>query len=157
MNFLKIGLLLSALTLFIFACTQTSPSNNANNANRASNQAVVTDATPASVSPSNSGKQIESLTPGESSELASAEETFKTVCAKCHKETGEGGETSINGKKVKVPNFKSERMKKDADEDFIDAITNGIPEDGMPAFKDRLSEQQVKDLVRYIRTNIQGQ
>jgi mono/diheme cytochrome c family protein len=156
MNFLKIGLLLSALTLFIFACTQTSPSNNANNANRASNQAVVTDATPASLSPSNSGKQSESVSLGQSTELTSAGETFKTVCAKCHKETGEGGETTIDGKKRKVPNFKSERMKKDEDEDFIDAITNGIPEDGMPAFKDRLNEQQVKDLVKYIRTEIQS-
>lgn len=146
MNFLKIGLLLSVLALFIFACTQTSPSNNANRASGA---------TPVSVAPSNSGNQIESTT-GDSSGLAAAEETFKTVCAKCHKETGEGGETSINGKKVKVPNFKSERMIKDADEDFIDAIANGIPEDGMPAFKDRFDEQQIKDLVKYIRTNIQS-
>ena len=87
--------------------------------------------------------------------MVSAGETFKTICAKCHKENGEGGEVTIDGKKLKVPNFKSERMKNDSDEDFIDAITNGILEDGMPAFKDKLNEQQIKDLVKYIRTDIQ--
>jgi len=157
MNFLKIGLLLSALALFIFACTQTSPSNNANNANWANNQAVVVNATPvANQSMTNSGKPNESLSIGQSTEITSAAETFKTVCAKCHKETGEGGEVTIDGKKLKVPNFKTERMKNDEDEDFIDAITNGILEDGMPAFKDRLNEQQIKDLVKYIRKDIQG-
>lgn len=157
MKFLKTGLLLSALALFIFACTQTNPSNNANNANRANNQVVVTNATPvANQSMTNSGKPTESLPTGQSTELVSAGETFKTICAKCHKETGEGGDVTIDGKKLKVPNFKTERMKNDEDEDFIDAITNGIPEDGMPAFKDKLNERQIKDLVQYIRKDIQG-
>ncbi|HEX8370321.1 MAG TPA: cytochrome c [Pyrinomonadaceae bacterium] len=158
MNFLKIGLLLAALTLFIVACTQTSPNNNAARANTANNQAAA-DTTPAAAnqSPANPGKQTESLpTTGQTTELTSASETFKTICAKCHKETGEGGEVTINGKKLKVPNFKSERMKNDEDEDFIDAIANGIPEDGMPAFKDRLNEEQIKNLVQYIRQDIQG-
>jgi mono/diheme cytochrome c family protein len=156
MNFLKIGLILSALTFFIVACAQTNPGNNAT-ANSANNKAAV-NATPlaANQSPENSAKPTESLTTGQTTELASAGETFKTICAKCHKETGEGGEATINGKKLKVPNFKSERMKADADEDFIDAIANGIPEDGMPAFKDRLSEEQIKNLVQYIRRDIQG-
>ncbi|HEX9963212.1 MAG TPA: cytochrome c [Pyrinomonadaceae bacterium] len=158
MNLLKIGLLLSALTFFIVACAQTNPGNNATTANSANNKAVAVDATPsaANQSPGNSGKPTEPLSAGQSTEVVSADETFKTICANCHKETGEGGETTINGKKLKVPNFKSERMKADEDEDFIDAIANGIPEDGMPAFKDKLSEEQIKNLVQYIRKDIQG-
>lgn len=152
MNFLKIGLLLSALTFFIIACTQTNPTNNANragNANQANNQAVVTNATPAA-------NQAPAATGATTTQSTSAGETFKTICAKCHKENGEGGDVTVNGKKLKTPNFKSERMKNDADEDFIDAIANGIPEDGMPAFKDRLNDEQIKELVQYIRKDIQG-
>jgi mono/diheme cytochrome c family protein len=157
MIFLKFGLLLSALTFFIIACTQTNPGNNAATANTANNRAVVVNTTPpASQPPENSGKRTESLPSGQATETASATETFKTICAKCHKETGEGGEVTINGRKLKVPNFKSERMKNDEDEDFIDAIANGIPEDGMPAFKDRLNEEQIKNLVQFIRKDIQG-
>ena len=157
MNFLKIGLLLSALTFFIIACTQTGPGNNAATANAANNKAVaVKTASPANQSPDNSGKRTEPMALGQATETAAAGETFKTVCAKCHKENGEGGEASVNGKKLKVPNFKSERMKNDEDADFIDAIANGIPEDGMPAFKDRLNEEQIKNLVQFIRKDIQG-
>jgi mono/diheme cytochrome c family protein len=162
MNFLKIGLLLSALTLFVVACTQSNPGgNNANNAaaNTANNRAAVntTPAAAANQTTENSGKQTGTTAPtGDATELASASETYKTICAKCHKETGEGGEITVNGKKLKVPNFKTERMKNDSDEDFIDAIANGIPEDGMPAFKDRLNEEQIKNLVQYIRKDIQG-
>ncbi|MDQ3799284.1 MAG: cytochrome c [Acidobacteriota bacterium] len=164
MNFLKIGLLLSALTLFIVACTQNNPGgNNANTAaaNTANNRAAVVNTTPAASGANqtaeNSGKQTATTAPAsDATGLSSASETYKTICAKCHKETGEGGEMTVNGKKLKVPNFKTERMKNDSDEDFIDAIANGIPEDGMPAFKDRLNEEQIKALVQYIRTDIQG-
>lgn len=163
MNFLKIALLLSTLALFIVACAQSNPGggNTANNAaaNTANNRAAATNTTPAATNQTaeNSGKQTGTTAPaGDATELASASETYKTICAKCHKETGEGGEMTVNGKKLKVPNFKTERMKNDSDEDFIDAIANGIPEDGMPAFKDRLNEEQIKNLVQYIRKDIQG-
>jgi mono/diheme cytochrome c family protein len=158
MNFLKISLLLAALAFFIVACAQTNSGNNAATANTANNKTAVVSATPAAANqtPDNSGKQTQSLPSAQSTETVSAGETFKTVCAKCHKETGEGGDVTINGKKLKVPNFKSERMKNDEDEDFIDAIANGIPEDGMPAFKDKLNEEQIKNLVQYIRKDIQG-
>ncbi|HEY0047928.1 MAG TPA: cytochrome c [Pyrinomonadaceae bacterium] len=156
MNFLKIGLLLSALTLFIVACTQTSPVNNATTGTANNRNVVANTAPAANQSPSNPAKQTESLPAGQATDMTSASETYQTICAKCHKENGEGGEVSIDGKKLKVPNFKSERMKNDEDEDFIDAIANGIPEDGMPAFKDRLNEAQIKNLVQYIRKDIQG-
>lgn len=160
MNFLKIGLLSSALALFVVACTQTNPGNNATTAtNAGNNRAVVVNSSPAAANQStgNAAKPTDQpALSAQSGETVSASETFKTICAKCHRETGEGGDATINGKKLKVPNFKSERMKNDADEDFIDAIANGIPEDGMPAFKDKLNEEQIKNLVQYIRKDIQG-
>ena len=46
-------------------------------------------------------------------------------------------------------------MLKDDDADWLEAIQNGVPEDGMPAFKDKLSEQEIKDLVKLIRKDFQ--
>lgn len=43
------------------------------------------------------------------------------------------------------------------DDKYIDYIKNGVPEEGMPAFKDRLTEQQIKDIVKLIRRDFQKQ
>lgn len=148
--------------LFIFACSQANPGNNSSGNNQnvvvVPNTAIPNTAAPNSPGGVNTGNanSVNNNSNNAGNNLMAAAETFKTVCAKCHKENGEGGEVTINGKKLKAPNFKSERMKADEDEDFIDAIANGIPEEGMPAFKDRLNDQQIKDLVKYIRTDIQG-
>ncbi len=34
-------------------------------------------------------------------------------------------------------------------------IEKGIPDEGMPAFKGKLTDQQIKDVVNYIRTELQ--
>jgi mono/diheme cytochrome c family protein len=162
MNFLKLGLLIASLAFFIAACTQANQGNNAGTAN---NQAVALNSMPSvnnNQSPQqqqvNAEKQTAPAAASESeqAQTVSAAETYKTICAKCHKENGEGGTITSNGKNHKVPNFKSERMKKDSDSEFIDAIAHGIPDEGMPAFKDKLNEQQIKELVQYIRKDIQG-
>ncbi|MCS6874963.1 MAG: cytochrome c [Acidobacteriota bacterium] len=88
-------------------------------------------------------------------ELAEARKIFSEKCVKCHKEDGTGGKMEIDGMKVRVPNFHSEKMKKEPDSDFIKAIKNGIPDDGMPAFKDELTEEQIKQLVAFIRKEFQ--
>jgi mono/diheme cytochrome c family protein len=89
-------------------------------------------------------------------ELASAREIYSAKCINCHKEDGTGGITDIEGKKIKAPNFKSERMRKDSDEDWIKVIENGEKEDGMPAFKGLISDTDIKNLVKLIRRDFQG-
>ncbi len=89
-------------------------------------------------------------------DLASARKIYSEKCAKCHKEDGSGGITELESGKIKAPNFKSERMKKGGDDDdWIETIENGAKEDGMPAFKDKLSENEIKDLVKFIRKEFQ--
>jgi len=87
-------------------------------------------------------------------ELAAARTNFQKNCVACHGETGEGGTVKIEGKSLKVPSFKAAHALKDPDEDFIKQIHEGG--DGMPVFKDKLSEQEIKDLVKLIRKNFQG-
>ena len=43
---------------------------------------------------------------------------------------------------------------KHADEEFVEQITEG--DEGMPAFKDKLSPEEMNDLVRFIRKEFQG-
>jgi mono/diheme cytochrome c family protein len=87
-------------------------------------------------------------------EFATARATFKKDCSVCHGEDGTGGLKTVEGKKLKVPNFREGHALKHPDEDFVKQITNGG--DGMPKFKDKLTPQEMNDLVRFIRHEFQG-
>ena len=140
MTFLKLSLILAAVTLFVIACAQT----NQTNPNIANNTAIVNTANQ-NVKPSVTVD-----------ELASARKIYVENCVKCHKEDGSGGMTDIEGVKIKAPNFKSDRMMKDKDEDWIEVIENGEKADGMPAYKGKISEEEIKNLVKFIRRDFQG-
>ena len=139
MKTFKISLLLLLPILFILACSQTQTTNPN------SNTTVVVSNTMGNVITN------PSATPDE---LASARKIYSEVCVRCHKENGEGGVIETDIGKLKVPNLKTEGKMKDPDSEFIEQIEEGG--DGMPAFKNKLSEQEIKDLVRFIRKDIQG-
>src|SRR4029450_1233759 len=82
-------------------------------------------------------------------ELAAARTNYQKNCVACHGESGEGGLVTVEGKRLKVPSFKAPHALKDPDEDFIEQIHKGG--EGMPAFKDKLSEREIQDLVKFIR------
>ena len=88
-------------------------------------------------------------------EIASAKKIYMDNCAKCHKEDGTGGKVVIDGETLKADNLTSENIKKDDDAEIIKYITEGIPDEGMPAFKSRLSDEQIKSVVKYIRADLQ--
>lgn len=143
MKFFKTFLILAAVSLFIFACTN-QPTGNGSNANTAnfsvnSPKNDLSDASPAPTM----------------DEVASGGKTYKEECARCHKDNGAGGEVVIEGKKLKPDSLISEHAKKDSDDEIIEHIVEGIPDEGMPSFKDELSEAQIKEVVKYIRTELQ--
>lgn len=140
MKIFKFFLILSVFALFIFACNQTNSVNSTAPGN--SNIAIVTTS------------NIEKM-PGGADELASARKIYSEICVKCHKEDGKGGVRQIEDRKIKAPDFTSERMRKDDDNDWIDTIKHGAKEDGMPAFEGRLSDEEIKDLVKFIRREFQ--
>ena len=86
-------------------------------------------------------------------EFASTRPIFKEDCAKCHGDNGDGGPVTIDGKKLRVPSFKSGHALKHSDQDFVDQIVTGG--DGMPAFKGKLDPKQINDFVRFIRKEFQ--
>lgn len=101
----------------------------------------------------NSPKPTPEQTPFD--EFAFGRQIYSVSCGACHKEDGIGGKVSVQGRELTVTDLTSEKSKK-LDEDKITlAIYNGKPDKGMPAFKDRLSEPQIREVVKYVRSGIQ--
>ena len=50
--------------------------------------------------------------------------------------------------------MKSDHAIKHTDDQIAKMITNG--EEAMPAFKDKMSQAEISDMVKYVRTHFQG-
>ena len=138
MKIIKIGLIITVIALFIFACAESKTTVNTNTVVNAPANAP-TNAQPTAAM----------------DEMASAKTIYTDNCVKCHKEDGAGGKVVIDGKRLKAASLISEHSKKDDDAEIIEHIEEGIPDEGMPAFKDRLSDDQIKLVVKYIRKDLQ--
>ena len=73
--------------------------------------------------------------------------TFKAKCAMCHGPDGKGD--TPTGKAMKVVSLTSEEVQKQTDAQLIATTTNG--KNKMPAFKGKLTDEQIKDLIKYVR------
>lgn len=146
MRRLKLGLLFSAALLLAACAAATNTNTSIGNSNRT----VVV----------NSGNSAATPSPAASpaDDLASARATYKATCVNCHKENGEGGVAELDdGVKIKVPSFKTAHSIEHTDQQFARKIANGDKDEGMPAFKDRLSPEQINSLVRFIRREFQSE
>ena len=75
-------------------------------------------------------------------------------CQNCHAADGTGGPVKLeDGKTLKVPTFRAGHALRHADSDFRRQITEGG--DGMPAFKDKLTPQQIDEMIRFVRQEFQ--
>ena len=73
---------------------------------------------------------------------------YKAKCASCHGPDGKG-ETSI-GKSMKLRSLGSADVQKITDADLAKVISDGKGK--MPAYKGKLTADEIKALVAYIRT-----
>lgn len=72
-----------------------------------------------------------------------AADLYKSKCAMCH---------GTDGKKMAgTKEFASPDVQKMSDADLVATITNGKPPK-MPAYKGKLTDDQIKDLAKYVRT-----
>ena len=76
---------------------------------------------------------------------------YTESCQICHKDTGKGGPTTVDGKKIKPADLTAGHSKKHSDDDLVKDIQEGSPDDGMPAFKDKLKPEEIRAIVGYIR------
>ena len=137
MQYLKLSLLLIALAIFIIACNQTSNTPVAKNEAPKTNQA----ATPAPATPVD--------------ETAVVTELYAKNCMICHKDSGKGGKVTIDGKSLNPIDLTSDKMKNRSDDKLVSQISEGSTDDGMPAFKGKLTDDQIKSIVKHVRS-LQG-
>jgi mono/diheme cytochrome c family protein len=72
---------------------------------------------------------------------------FKAKCAACH--GADGSANTAVGKSMKIRDFHSPDVQKQTDAQLTDIITTG--KGAMPAYKGKLTDDQVKQLVGFIR------
>lgn len=78
----------------------------------------------------------------------SGADTYKSKCAMCH--GADGLAATPMGKMMKIPSFKDTSVVRMSDSQLADVTTNGKAK--MPAYKDKLTAAQIKEVVGYIRT-----
>jgi cytochrome c6 len=75
-------------------------------------------------------------------------DTYKAKCAMCH--GADGSASSGMGKSMGLKSLASPDVQKMSDADMSALITNGKGK--MPAFKGKLTDAQVSDVVKYVHT-----
>lgn len=112
--------------------------------------------------PTNVAVNVDNITPPSTplpaasiDELTSGRTIYAANCAICHKDNGTGGEVVIEGKKLKPDDLTSAKIKGFSDGKIIGYIVNGVEDEGMPSFKDKLSEGEMRDVVKFIRSELQ--
>jgi cytochrome c len=78
---------------------------------------------------------------------AGASDLFKAKCAVCHGPDGSGN-TAV-GKRVKMRDLRSDEVQKQSDSKLAEITNCGVGQ--MPAFQDRLSDEQIHSLVIRMR------
>jgi mono/diheme cytochrome c family protein len=127
--------------LFFYACSNTNSLSSNSNV--------------ATVNTANSTPQPKATVSND--DLAKGRDLYNKNCANCHKESGEGGPTVVDGRKMKPDNLTDAHRTKMTDDKYIETMVKGIEDEGMPSYKDKLSEAEMREIVRYIRVALQKQ
>lgn len=76
-----------------------------------------------------------------------AEAIYKSKCQVCH---GPDGKGSAAGQKIGVKDFHSPEIQKMSDDELFNATKQGKGK--MPAYDKKLTDDQIKQLIQYIRS-----
>jgi mono/diheme cytochrome c family protein len=75
------------------------------------------------------------------------EDIFRNRCTVCHGLDGSGN-TAL-GKKLLIPDLRSEQVQQREDEELVETITEGKGE--MPSFKKKLSRDSMYEVIAHLR------
>jgi mono/diheme cytochrome c family protein len=88
--------------------------------------------------------------PAPAASVRTAKEAWEERCIACHGEDGKA--QTKKGRELKAKDFTRPKWQKHtSDEEIVEVITNGIPKKKMPAFKDKLTAEEIRALVPYLR------
>src|SRR5262245_13014209 len=76
------------------------------------------------------------------------ENIFRAKCSVCH--GVDGGEQTENGKKLKGPDLRSDKVQNLTDDEMLDSVTNG--RGYMPPMGKKYSADQLKQVIVYVRS-----
>lgn len=82
---------------------------------------------------------------------SNGEQVYKAKCAMCHGQDGLA--TTPVAKMMSVPSFKSPAVAKMSEADMLASVNNGKGK--MPAYKGKLTDAQIHDVIAYIRQHLQ--
>ena len=87
--------------------------------------------------------------------FAVARGTFAKDCQECHGADGKGGPVKLkDGTRLRVPGLREGHALRHPNSEYVKQITQGG--DGMPAFKDKLNQAQIDEMINFIRHDFQG-
>ncbi len=88
--------------------------------------------------------------------VKSGKDLYTINCMTCHKDSGKGGKVTVEGKTINPDDLTSANMIAKTDAKLYEYVADGIVDEGMPAFKDKLSPEEMKSVVAHVRTLQQG-
>ena len=88
-----------------------------------------------------------SIFAGPSRAQGGGEALYKSKCVACHGADGKGA--TATGKSLGARDLGSSEVQAQSDEQLVEAITKGKGK--MPAYGKTLKDEQIKDLVSYVR------
>jgi cytochrome c6 len=78
----------------------------------------------------------------------SGPDLFATKCAACHGK--DGSASTPMGKNLKIRDLRLAVVQKQSDKDLTETVSKGKGK--MPAYSGKLTDDQIKELVKFIRT-----
>ena len=89
--------------------------------------------------------------------LETGRDIFFKHCKACHGDKGDGKTFAANVLMPSPKNFTSEKSKQELTEKrMIKSVTDGRKDTAMMPWKSRLSQQEIKAVVNYIRKELMG-
>jgi len=94
--------------------------------------------------------QVTTPRPAPVTGVRTPQEIFKQRCAKCHGNDGKA--QTKKGRELKAKDFTKPKFQQHTtDKEIVDAITDGLRKKKMPAFKDKLSPEEIQALLPFVR------
>jgi mono/diheme cytochrome c family protein len=88
----------------------------------------------------------------ETGDSAKGKAIYERLCGVCHGAQGKGDGPAGQMMKPPAADLTSSKVKEKPDAELFQTIHNGRPPTPMSAFKGQLSDQQIHDVVAYIRS-----
>ena len=79
------------------------------------------------------------------------QEIYTLSCARCHGDRGDGNGPESHFLVVKPANFLSEKSRSKSDVELMTTIAHGVVFSPMHGWRDRLSQEEMLDVLSYIR------